>query len=79
MKYLKKFEGLNLNSITDQYLDEYEKIYPEIAGVGSNSEQSIDGEIVQPATLAVYLYHRDNIDKMPSKYMGVDVIYYDEK
>lgn len=76
MKYIKTFEKINLDDILKKFCNEYtDELYPEINGVGVNNEQSINGKIFYPANIVVYLKNKDNINKMPSKYMGIDVIY----
>lgn len=66
---------LSINDATKMFFEQYSKDYPEINAVGSTNAQSLDGVKFHEETIVVDLKHTANVNEMPVKYMGFDVIY----
>ena len=73
---MEKNRRFSLNQIIDEFYKKYGDEFPEINGVGANSEQSINGVVFKKRNIVVYIEHKDNILILPSIFMDVDVIYH---
>lgn len=63
-------------NFTNAFYKHYIEIYPEIMGVGHNSEQSDgEGNITECEHLMVELSSMDKVDKMPGIFNGIEVRY----
>lgn len=66
---------LRIDDATKMFFQEFSKKYPEINAVGSTNAQSLDGVKFHEETIVVELKHKANVNELPVKYMGFDVVY----